>query len=699
MGEKKLNAQITVYAGLIFGIILSLLLVLIESAVCAGAKTQINSMVNLSVQSLFSQYSRPLLDQYEIFGGVISDKADVEQNLYEYIQQNCEFNSGFNPYGVILKGVAVEEIKMLTDDNGTYFYNEITGYMRYGQFDNSIMEFVPQMAETAKVKEVDEIKDELTKRQKEASKIDAKILKLLMYVEGVKTNSTGLVQFFGKLSGTENFVKKIAPGGKDKQAVSVTQDSIYQAVSGKYYDITEQLERLKGELDWIIYVYHYPLTLGYFFDGGFRSGAAGILSEIHQTQKKIEQSVNLIEEIEQDTGKLMGNLSVSREIFNANKPSLNESVNAAFSQEFNELEKYGTGEANTLCNLEELRQRLLECKVALSGMEAAVSELAGCYMDIDNIGEVYGMIDDCIAICSQYPAGEIIFHYDGLSIGKGMNLDALEKIKNVFTNNQLKLVIEDTGSISTNKSSYKDLSSMHCNFSDDSSSFDITLENLYEDFLYNKYIDMHFANYLNPNKGGIIQYETEYILGKKSVDKENLKEVVSQLIMLRFTMNFSYIICDAEKKQECLAMSAALLGFTGVYGIIKMGQYLLLAAWSYGEAVNDVKILMNSGTVSLVKNSKEWKTKLEDIVSKTITKGTQGNDAGLDYNEYLQLLLFLENKGKKIFRTMDIMELNMTAQGYPHIRMYRYLYGMKGTILFGYYHGKYQYTQRMEFHY
>lgn len=699
MGGKRLKAQITVYAGLIFGLILSLLLVLIESAVCAGAKTRINTVVNVGVQSLFSQYSRPVLDKYEVFGGVISEQAGVEQKLYEYIQENCKFTGGFNPYSVALKGVSIEEIKMLTDDNGTYFYDEITGYMKYGQFDNSILEFVPLMTETAKTKELDEVKDELTKRQKEASKIDGKILKLLMYVEGVKTTSTGLSQFFGRLSGTGDFVKRIAPLGNDRQSVGVSEDMIYQAVSGKYYDITEKLENLKGELDWIIYVYHYPLTLGYFSDDGFRSGAAGILSEIHQTQKKLEQSLNLIEEIEQDTGKLMGNLSVSREIFNVNRPSLSNSVNTAFSQEFDELEKYGTGEAVTLCNLEELKRQLSDCQIVLSEMEAAVSGLAGCYMDIDSIGEVYGMVDDCIAICRQYPAGAIQFHYDGLSLGEGMSLDALEKIKNVFTNNQLKLVIEDTGSISTNKSSYKDLSSMYCKFSAGSRSFDIDLQNLYEDFLYNKYVDLHFSNYLNPNKEGILQYESEYILGKKSVDKDNLKEVVSRLIMLRFTMNFSYIICDVEKKRECLTMATALLGFTGVHGIIKLGEYLLLAAWSYGEAVNDVKILMDNGTVSLVKNEQEWKTKLEDIVTKNITNEAQGNDAGLDYSEYLQLLLFLENKEKKIFRTMDIMELNMIAQGYPHIRMYRYLYGIKGTVLFEYYHGKYQYTQTMEFHY
>ncbi|MCM1467600.1 MAG: DUF5702 domain-containing protein, partial [Alistipes sp.] len=641
----------------------------------------------------------PVLDKYEVFGGVTGDRTDVEQSLYQYIKENCDIRSGFDPYGVTLKGVSLEEIKMLTDNNGEYFYDEITGYMRYGQFDNSIMDFVPQMEESAKTKNMEEVTEELTKRQKEAGKIDGKILKLLMYVEGVKTTSTGVARFFGKLSGTDNFVKRICSNGKAKSNVGVEEDLVYQAVSGKYYSVTEKLEDLKGELDWIIYVYNYPLTRGYFFDGGFRSGAYDILSVIQKTQEKIDQSLSLIEEIRQDTRTLMGNLSASRGVLDKNRASLSDSVNTAFSQEFDELEKYETGEANSLCDLDTLNRQLLDCRNVLTEMEGAVSGLAGCYMDIDSIGGVYGMIDDCIAVCSQYPAGSIQFNYGGLSLGEGMSLDALEKIKNVLTNNQLKLVIDDVGSISTNSSSYKDLSSMHCGFSMSDNSPDTDPQKLYEDFLYNKYIDIHFSNYRSPNKEGLLQYETEYVLGKKAGDKENLKEVISQLILLRFTMDFSYIICDTEKKNECLAMATALLGFTGVYGIIRLGEYLLLAAWAYGEAVNDVKILMDGGTVSLVKTSREWKTKLEDIVSKTITGDSGGNENGLDYGEYLQLLLFLENKEKKIFRTMDIMELNMIAKGYPHIRMYRYLYGIKGNVLFAYYHGKYQYTQSIEFHY
>lgn len=699
MGKKKLRAQITVYAGLVFGIILSLVLVLIESAVCAGAKTRINSMVNVGVQSLFSQYSRPVLDRYEVFGGVISEPDEVEHSLYEYIRENCKETGGFNPYGVTLSGVSADEIKMLTDDGGKYFYEEITEYMKYGQFDSSILEFVPQMTETGKKENIETVSEELTKRQKEASKIDGKILKLLMYVEGVRTTSSGFAQSFGKLQGAGSFVKKICPDGTGFGQTGVTEQQVYQSVSGKYFNITEKLEDLKGELDWIIFVYNYPLTKGIFADGGFRLKASDILSVIHETQKKVEQSLNLIEEIEADTNTFMENLSVSRGVLNANQESLGADVGTAFAQEFDELGKYSTGEANTLCNLNQLKQQLLNCQSALSGMEGAVGGLVECYMDIDCIGEVYGMVDDCIVVCRQYPGSEIQFNYGGITLGKGKSLEVLEKLKAVFTNNQLRMVLEDVSSVSGNKSEYKDLSSMYCNAADGAFSVNLDLECLYQDFLYNKYIDLHFANYLNPNTEGILQYETEYILGKKSGDTENLKEVVSQLVSLRFAMDFSYIICDTAKKQECVTMAASLLGFTGVYGIIKLGEYLLLAAWAYGEAVNDVKILMAGGKVSLVKTSEQWKTKLEDIVSSNVTEVADSNAAGLEYGEYLQLLLFLENKETKVFRTMDVMELNMISAGYPHIRMYRYLYGIKCGVSFAYYYGKYQYTQSVEFHY
>ncbi|MDD6571741.1 MAG: DUF5702 domain-containing protein [Thermoflexaceae bacterium] len=707
MEKKQMNAQITIFASLVFGIMISLFVVMIESAVSAGAKTRINSIVNVGVQSLFSQYSRPLLEKYEIFGGVIGSQEDILDYLNRYIYENCSrdskslFGLDFDPYGIRLSETNLMECNMLTDNNGEYFYEEIIEYMKYGQFDDSIMEFVPEMLEVSGQETVETVSGELTQRQKEAAKIDAKVLKLLMYIEGVKTTSSGFVQFFGKLSGADSFVKKICVNGTNYGQTGVYNQMVYDAVKSHYYDIITELEGLKGDLDMIIAIYNHPLTKGVFADEGFRWHAGEILSVVTQTIEKTDMALEIVEQIERDKDTLSKNLKQSRAVMENGRESMKEEVAESFSQEFIELEKYALTDGNSLCDITDIRQKLMDNKGILWEMQNAVGGLLGCGMDIDSIGMVYGEIDACMELCRKYHASDMVFHYEGITLGKGKSLELIEKIKNVFSNNVLGLVLEDQKQVSAKKIDYTDLSSMKCPADDSGSSINLSPKALYRDFLYNKYVDSNFSCYTNPNMNGFLEYEMEYILGNQNSDKENLKETVGKLLVLRYVTDFSHIICDMERKQECLQMAAALLGFTGVLGIIKAGQFLLMMAWSYGEAINDIKILMSGGRISLKKTAANWETGLDDIVEKKIIgrdKSHQDED-GLTYNEYLQLLLFLENKEKKIFRTMDVMELNMISRGYPHIRMYQYLYSVRGTSLFSYRGGRQEYAQEFEFHY
>ncbi len=704
-GKKKLKGQITVLAGLIFGLLVSLLVVMIESVAYTGAKVRINSIVNLGVQSLFSQFSRPLLDRYEVFGGVISDEDEVIATLHGYMKENCRLGSGawydrvFDPYGLKIGGINIEEKKMLTDDDGEHFYDEIAGYMKYGQFDNDIMKFLPEMLESSKQDNIKAVNKELSARQKEANKIDAKILRVLMYVEGVKTNSTGFKQFFGNLSGAENFVKKICVKGTGFGQTGVNNSQIYDAVDSKYYDIIEGLEQLKGELDLIKAVYFHPLTKGMFIDVGFRTVSAGILNELNETGAKIAQSLELIAEIETDIEVLMGNISESRNVLAANSSELEPEVVTAFSQEFDELAKYRTGENNELFSTAALKESLYTCQQEIANMQYAVEALVAADMDIYNIDSIYGLVDDAINVCRGYSASAIVFNYEGVSLGKGQSLDVIEKIRDVFENNIIKLVTDSDANISDKKITYSDLSTEKCGGNEEVWAIDLSPEALYKDFLYNRYVALNFSTFTNPNKEGHLMYEIEYILGGFKKDKDNLKTVLSELVGIRFVSNFTYIICDVEKKLECKKMAIALLGFTGVHGIIKAGQYLLLSGWAYGEAINDAKILVEGGKVPFKKTSNTWHTRLSDIVEKSVKSEKTDNVTGLDYVEYLQLMLFLENKKTKTFRTMDVMELNMIQAGYGHIRMYKYLYSLKGSVYFQYRNGEYDYMQEFDFSY
>jgi hypothetical protein len=88
------NAYLTVYLSLIFGIVLSLLLVLIEGAAIGAVRAQAEIVADLGLDSVFAEYNREILNQYELFfvdssygtsnGGV----GKVEARLSEYMGYN-----------------------------------------------------------------------------------------------------------------------------------------------------------------------------------------------------------------------------------------------------------------------------------------------------------------------------------------------------------------------------------------------------------------------------------------------------------------------------------------------------------------------------------------------------------------------------------------------------------------------------------
>ena len=65
--ETRYNAYLTVYLSLIFGIVLSLLFVLIEGAATGAVRMQAELVADLGIDSVFAEYNRALLNQYQLF--------------------------------------------------------------------------------------------------------------------------------------------------------------------------------------------------------------------------------------------------------------------------------------------------------------------------------------------------------------------------------------------------------------------------------------------------------------------------------------------------------------------------------------------------------------------------------------------------------------------------------------------------------
>lgn len=157
----------------------------------------------------------------------------------------------------------------------------------------------------------------------------------------------------------------------------------------------------------------------------------------------------------------------------------------------------------------------------------------------------------------------------------------------------------------------------------------------------------------------LLKYQIEYILAGKDTDWENLEEVAKKLLLWREVSNVIYILSDSAKVAEAQAMAAALTAVTLLPALMEPVKYTILFAWAYVESLQDVKTLLSGGRVPIVKTAADWKTGINCIknVRGSLAEDTGGS--GLDYKEYLQIMLFLQNAEIRAERAMDIMEMDI----------------------------------------
>ncbi len=157
----------------------------------------------------------------------------------------------------------------------------------------------------------------------------------------------------------------------------------------------------------------------------------------------------------------------------------------------------------------------------------------------------------------------------------------------------------------------------------------------------------------------LLKYQIEYILAGQDTDWENLEQVAKKLLRWREAANIIYIFSDAAKVAEAEAMAMALAAVTLLPALAIPVKYTILFAWAYVESLQDVKTLLSGGRVPLMKTAADWKTGLNCIqnIRGSLAKDNGGN--GLDYKEYLQIMLFLQDKTIRTYRAMDIMEMDI----------------------------------------
>lgn len=121
-GENVQKGEITAFLSLIFLLILSFLGAIIESASIQVLKNHKRADTSLALESIFAEYQRELLEEYDIFaldGSYGEGKSDENK-----IIKRLEY------YGAQKHVNQIQHSELLTDHQGTPFYRQAVKYMK-----------------------------------------------------------------------------------------------------------------------------------------------------------------------------------------------------------------------------------------------------------------------------------------------------------------------------------------------------------------------------------------------------------------------------------------------------------------------------------------------------------------------------------------------------------------------------------------
>ncbi len=224
----------------------------------------------------------------------------------------------------------------------------------------------------------------------------------------------------------------------------------------------------------------------------------------------------------------------------------------------------------------------------------------------------------------------------------------------------LNLVVDDIGSISTVKVSLSGYLSGRTPMRGSGVCEEAAeLTGKPDEMLFLAYLFEKCGYYGEEKENSLLRYQIEYLIAGKDTDWQNLEQVAKRLLRWREVSNVLYILSDTAKIAEAEAMALALTAVMMCPELAEPVKYTILYAWAYVESLQDVKTLLRGGRVPIWKTAADWKTGINSIKNVKESLSEDGEGRGLNYKEYLEVMLFLTDSRKRTFRAMDIMEMDI----------------------------------------
>lgn len=601
---QKYGGEITVFLTLILLLLLSFVGAAIESARSSVLESFCERDLRLSMQSLFTEYTRPLWDDYHLF--VLEGGNEVNQRFAETIEHyQGSISGGF--YNESYRDTEILKTIGFLEESGKYYLEEITEYMKY-HIPQDLLNKGKETVESAeKVQKTAEVLEQKTACEESLGELDKSLLKVIELIEGIEI-------YDGKIKVKGCFVKKIVPNEISPYSLGIMNEEVWKALKTKYIN--------PKDVD---------------------------VSLCYRVLDCIHKALNEIEKMERKKDSIQSEAEEYNRIYEANKNSMVEGIEANLNGEEAIWKSFHNNVISMKRDLE-WNAQVLEDYIAEKQKKAKNAEL----------------------ILNEYRVSSLRFDYQNLKInGQKSPLKSLEK---TMSGSLLSLVAENPKDISE-KAMPKPF---------------LIAEKQKGSLLEISYYQKHFKNYSDKEEQKT--YDLEYIATGKDTEKEALQGVLKQLLIQRGLFNYMYILTDKERTEQAYLAAVGLVGFSGMEPLIQAAKAGILLCWAMAEAHIDIAVLLRGSSVSLWKTKESFHLNFQELFTfgRELIQRKAGEEVsskgkeGLDYKDYLGMLLFFVKPSDRINRSLALIDHNMKNKYSSSFTLMNGVFGLSASSEYGY---------------
>lgn len=650
------SGQITVFLTLILLIMITFLTTAIQSARLSALQSYSERNVKLGLQGLFSQYARPMWDNYHLFMLESEDENYYTQEIEAY--QGDISGSLFQKEG---QTITIEDMTCFLDDNGAYFRKQMVDYMKYHIPETIVSSEANDIEERNKNSQTASLLDDQIELTQSQSAMDQSVQDIIWLIEGVKIEN-------GYIKTANNFVKQLCNGEITPQQTGVHNEIIWEKIKSEYICYDQ------------IPVQHCTRLIGV-----------------------ISQALNKIEKLESEAMTAASSIKVSK----AKHASMDTSkLNSTGLQVLEEIQSF---EQTYEEKGQESYQSIIRMKEQLQENQAILSEyLSKVYTeDAEEVRE----------ILKGYKTRNLVFDYSDFVLEEPVN--PAESVKNSFSNGLLSLVLDEVSTISTklypddlffqNQEKDEESQEESQEVSSDKSCDTTMVEDISKaakesqvnaasktvvevknQILEIEYYLKHFSCYterysidseiddseLSANAASDeksveherpYRYELEFIAAGGETEKEALTNVLNRLLLQRSLSNFSYLFTRKDICEKAHLTAVALVGFSGMEALIQMTKFTILYMYAMAEAVIDIALMLEGKEVAVWKTEQTFLLSYEELYqfNRGLVKQKVENAVPLtggitqSYKDFLKELLYLRAQERRLNNAASLIQKNL----------------------------------------